>query len=172
MYFPQNAREWQAWSDLHTQTKGAITNTQSIQPQMGGTREQKSGMIPPNRSSVNWNTALWKGYHNSSQASTYIIPKHEQLQLALFSRYILKDPNATGTPLLERAQKRFQESRSSSNQEFQSIKHYQNMKRTPFNHGGVSMAPKVAVGGGVPLEEVKVTDVTDINLADFMETNI
>ncbi len=146
--FPTNARQWQAWSNQHTETKANITNLQTFQPKLGGMREQKAGMIPNNVRSANWNEVLWKGYEQNDQLDTYLIPQHDQRELALFSRYILKDPNATGSNLLERAQRRIQEKRSGQMQG--GIKHFQNTKKTPFNVGGVVYNVKQASETGKP----------------------
>jgi hypothetical protein len=153
MIFPNTASEWQKWSNEHTASRANITNLQSYQPKLGGMREQKAGLIPPNVRSANWNEVMWKGYNQSDQLDTYLIPQHQQKELALFSRYILKDPNATGTPLLERAQKRFKE------QSPRSIKHYQNTKKSPFNQGGVVFNVQQTMGDGVPLEKAESSEL-------------
>lgn len=147
--FPRNSSEWQEYVSLQRQIRKAdITNQQQFNPKQG-TFLRETRPVAPASSSKNWNEALWKGYETQSDLSTYIIPRHEQLKLALFSRHILKDPNAVDSDYLERAQQKFQQLRP-----YQSIKDYANHKKNNFNTGGVLMNPTQQTTDGVP-EELK-----------------
>lgn len=91
--------------------------------------------VIPAAPSSNWNYNEYHGFDGRG-LNTYIIQPHQQRELALFSRYILKDPDATGTPLLERAQQRFQQQ---GQQNRIDIKQYRNI----MNNGGVVMNPSM-----------------------------
>lgn len=63
---------------------------------------------PPLKGTPNWNNAPYQGY-NMDHLNTYMIPRHDQKQLSLFSKYILDDPNAMVPGMVERVQQRFKE---------------------------------------------------------------
>jgi hypothetical protein len=120
---------------LYRQKRRSYKNAGTIQ--MGPGRPMfplTTRPIIPAAPSSNWNYNEYHGF-NGRGLNTYVIPPHQQKELALFSRYILKDPKATGTPLLERAQQRFQKQQQQQNRI--DIKQY----RTIMNTGGVIMNP-------------------------------
>lgn len=96
--------------------------------------------VIPAAPSNNWNYNEYHGFDGRG-LNTYIIPPHQQRELALFSRYILKDPDAADTPMLERAQKQFLDRRDKP---VANIKNYRNI----MNNGGVLMNPSMTVGVG------------------------
>ena len=148
--FPKNSVEWQQYvSSMQQIRKGNITNQQMFNPKQG-TMVQETRPVAPATSSNNWSNAIWKGYNTSDDLSTYIIPRHEQLQLALFSRHILKDPNNAQTQYLEKAQQRFRERPA-----FQSVKKYSNAKKSDFG-GGTLMNPLTVSEDGTYMETNKM----------------
>lgn len=144
--FPRNAAEWQRYTSRMQQQRSAdITNKQSINP-LQGQRIQETRPVPSYTPSKNWNEAIWKGYNTPSDLSTYILPRHEQLQLALFSRYILKDNTAADSEYLAKAQEKFREQK-----EYKTIKRFAREKNASFNQG-VVMNPKVQIEDGIETE--------------------
>jgi hypothetical protein len=145
--FPRNAIEWQQYvSSMQQQRKANLTNQQSFNPKQG-TLIRETRPVAPAASSKNWSESLWKGYQTSDDLSTYIIPRHEQLKLALFSRYILKDPNAANNEYLTRAQERF-----AQRQPYKSVKEYVASKKTDFG-GQTIMNPSMVTNDGTEIED-------------------
>lgn len=142
LMFPRNSLEWQEYVSLHQQQrKGNITNQQMFSPKQGSMLRETRPVAAAS-SSKNWSEAIWKGYNAPEDLSTYIIPRHEQLKLALFSRYILKDPNAINNEYMQRAQQRFEQQ-----QQYQSIKQYVNTKKADFNQGVIMNPTQQSVNG-------------------------
>lgn len=134
--FPRNSSEWQQYVSQQRQLrKENITNQQFFNPRQGEQIKETSPVAPAS-SSKNWSEAIWKGYNTTDELSTMVIPRADQLKLALFSRYILKDPNAENNQYLQRAQERFQQQ-----PQYSSIKKYVESKQSDFNQG-VVMNPK------------------------------
>jgi hypothetical protein len=144
--FPRNAIEWQDYVSMHQQQrKGDITNQQMYNPKQGKMMRETRPVAPAS-SSKNWSEAIWKGYNAPEDLSTYLIPRHEQLKLALFSRYILKDPNSVNNQYMQRAQQRFQQQ-----PQYESVKKYVNSKKADFNQG-VVMNPTQQTSDGMDEE--------------------
>jgi hypothetical protein len=147
--FPRNSYEWQEYVSQQRQIKkGNITNQTFFDPQQGK-QIQETRPVAPASSSKNWNEAIWKGYNTSDDVSTMVIPRADQMKLALFSRYILKDPNAETSQYLQRAQERFQQKPL-----YTSVKKYVQTKNSSFNQG-VVMNPTQQTTNGVPEELTK-----------------
>ena len=144
--FPKNAIEWQMYvSSMQQKRKDNITNQQIFNPKQG-TLLQETRPVAPAASSKNWSEAIWKGYQTSDDLSTYLIPRHEQLKLALFSRYILKDPNTANNDYVERAQQRF-----STKSPYTSVKKYVQSKKADYG-GQTMMNPKTVLQDGTDVE--------------------
>ncbi len=144
--FPKNAVEWQMYvSSLQQKRKANITNQQMFNPKQGTTIAE-TRPVAPAASSENWSNAMWKGYHTSDDLSTYIIPRHEQKKLALFSRYILKDQNDTHNDYLKKAQERFAQKAP-----YESVKKYVNTKKTDFG-GQTIMNPQTVFDDGARMD--------------------
>lgn len=137
--FPTTAEGWQRrTNDNRNAGKANITNRQTSTGRIMFPKVTRP--VAPARAGDNWNNRLFKGY-KTDDLNTYIIRPHEQKQLALFSRYILKDPNAASTPLLERAQLRFV---NQKNKPAWDIKQYRNIIGT----SGTLMNPIMQKGNG------------------------
>jgi hypothetical protein len=106
--FPVNAQEWNNYYRSESRrANGDVTNRQVH----SGTRRPVNVTRPIQQAgpSHNWNDIPLRGY-NMNHLNTYVIPRHDAVQLSLFSRHILGQPGAPSkSKLVDNALKRIQE---------------------------------------------------------------
>jgi len=108
--------------------------------------ERVTRPVPLNRPNANLVEEPYRGW-DMTGLNTYPIPRHDQQQLALFSKYILRDPNAKpDNNLVGRAQENI-------------MKRHPNYRAPPINikqqyrgalGGKTNMNPKATGNNGLP----------------------
>lgn len=99
-YVPQSAEEQYQFRRQRQMWMGDLTK--SAQPLTNAPQLTRPKLM--NRPNGNLIEQEYRGW-NMSGLNTYIVPQHEERQLALFSKYILKDPQAEPySDLVSRAQ--------------------------------------------------------------------
>lgn len=106
---------------------------------------QETRPIPPNRPTGNLVEAPYRGW-SADTLNTYIIPPYDQQQLALFSKYILKDPNAEPyNDLVSRAMKNVQSRQG-------------DIQKALKNRANIKQAYRAAIRGSTKMNPTAVTD--------------
>ena len=108
--------------------------------------ERVTQPVPLNRPNSNLVNEPYRGW-NMTGLNTYQIPRHDQKQLALFSKYILRDPNAEPyNDLVSRAQSAILQRNPQYKQPPVNIKQ---QYRSALG-GKTNMSPKVTGNNGIP----------------------